>query len=72
MPTPREEIGDRMLIAVDALVPFEDREPTPEEIEEFWGAFRRFVPARFGGMMAMNIDAHGNVNMTFLKNQNKK
>lgn len=69
MPTPREEIGDRMLFAVDKLVPFEDYEPTPEEITEFWNAFRPFVCTRIGGKMTMNIDAHGNVYMTFLKTQ---
>lgn len=69
MPTPREEIGDRMLFAVDKLVPFEDRPATPEEITEFWAALKEFVPARLGGMLNMTIDTHGNVNLTFLKNQ---
>jgi len=69
VPTPREEIGDRMLFAVDKLVPFEDRPATPEEITEFWEALKVFAPARLGGMLNMTIDTHGNVNLTFLKNQ---
>jgi hypothetical protein len=71
MPTPREEIGDRMLFAVDALM--RDKQTKPEiQNTEFWAALRSFAPSYLGGMLSMNIDAHGNVNMTFLKNQNKK
>lgn len=69
MPTPREEIGDRMLFAVDALMRDEDGKPSPENITEFWAALRNFAPAYLIGMTSMNIDAHGNVNFTFLKNQ---
>lgn len=70
MPTTREELGDRMLFAVDALMRDQEAKPTPEQITEFWTALRTFAPTYIGGMICMNTDAHGNVTMTFLKNKN--
>ena len=69
MPTPREELGDRMLFAVDALMRDQEAKPTQEQITEFWAALRNFAPTYLGGMASVQADEHGNVTMTFLKNQ---
>jgi hypothetical protein len=72
MPTPRQERADRMLLAVDALERLDDNEtPTDAQTTEFWLALQSFLPTFVGGMTSMNIDAHGNVTLTFLKNQKK-